>query len=92
MAPRSAQEDRTFTVLEPLHLGDDIVLPQGTYQGRLQWTEFQQVSGPPRVVSKRYVLSLSGKQVRDFGGKLGRTQKLREIDVSKLVANGLIAV
>jgi hypothetical protein len=90
MAPRAAHEARTYKVTEPVDLGEGLILPVGTYPGRLQWTEFAQVNGPPRIVSQRFVLPLSADEVKGFGGKLGRTQKLREVDISKLVANGLI--
>ncbi|MEF2551545.1 hypothetical protein VQ042_09225 [Aurantimonas sp. A2-1-M11] len=90
MAARAAHEDRTYKVTEAVDLGEGLILPEGTYPGRLQWTEFSQVNGPPRIVSQRFVLPLSAAEVKGYGGKLGRTQKLREVDISKLVANGLI--
>lgn len=92
MAPRSAYEDRLYTVLEPVAVGTDVMLPAGTYPGRLQWTEFAQVNAPPKIMSKRFVLPLSAQQVKAFGGKLTRSQKSLEIDVSKQVANGSIGV
>lgn len=92
MAGRAAYEDRVYTVVETVELDGGITLTKGQYPGRLQWTEFAQPGGEPRIVSKRFVLPLSGEQVLALGGKLGRTQKLRELDVTKLIASGSITV
>ena len=92
MTPRAAHEDKTYKVVEPVSIGADMMLPAGSYPGRLQWTEFAQRNGPPAIKSKRYVLPLSAEQVKAFGGKTLRSRSSLEVDVSKLVANGLITL
>ena len=90
MVPRAAYEDQLYSVTEPVAVGSDLMLPAGSYPGRLQWTEFAQRNGPPKIMSKRYVLPLSAQQVKAFGGKPLRSRNSIELDISKQVANGLI--
>lgn len=92
MAPRANYQDQDFTVTEPLELDAGVMLPKGTYPGALRWTEYDQPGGPPRIMSRRFVLPLSAEEVKRFGGKLGRTKKSLEIDVSNYVENGLITI
>ena len=92
MAALAKYEDRDFTVTEPLELTAGVTLPKGVYPGDLRWTEYAQASGPPRVMSKRFVLPLSAEQVKTFGGKLTRSQKSLEVDVSNYVQQGLITI
>jgi hypothetical protein len=91
MAQREKREQVHLAATEPVEIEPGVIIPAGTYAGIRVDTGLETHQGvswaPPR-----YVLALTGEQVRSFGARVSANTSSVEYDVSKHVRLGKLTV